>query len=202
MVVVRPDQLRKRVHPEKKGFRVLGIAESFTKNSSFSTLSGVVLRRDMIIDGIVIGKTLVGGNDATEQIISMFTKLDRSDINCIMINGLIISLYNVVGGEKILQTTGIPVIGVSYEESTGIENAFFKNFNDFEAARKAEAYRKLGNRESMVLKTGMSLFIRSWGISAAQSLHILNGFAIQGRIPEPLRIAKLISRAARNFSSE
>jgi endonuclease V-like protein UPF0215 family len=202
MVVVRPGQLRKRVHPEKKGFRVLGIAESFTKNSSFSTLSGVVLRRDMIIDGIVIGKTLVGGNDATEQIISMFTKLDRSDINCIMINGLIISLYNVVGGEKILQTTGIPVIGVSYEESTGIENAFFKNFNDFEAARKAEAYRKLGNRESMVLKTGMSLFIRSWGISAAQSLHILNGFAIQGRIPEPLRIAKLISRAARNFSSE
>lgn len=202
MVVVRPDQLRKRVHPEKKGFRVLGIAESFTKNSSFSTLSGVVLRRDMIVDGIVIGKTLVGGNDATEQIISMFTKLDRSDINCIMINGLIISLYNVVGGEKILQTTGIPVIGVSYEESTGIENAFFKNFNDFEAARKAEAYRKLGNRESMVLKTGMSVFIRSWGISAAQSLHILNGFAIQGRIPEPLRIAKLISRAARNFSSE
>lgn len=202
MVVVRPDQLRKRVHPEKKGFRVLGIAESFTKNSSFSTLSGVVLRRDMIIDGIVIGKTLVGGNDATEQIISMFTKLDRSDINCIMINGLIISLYNVVGGEKILQTTGIPVIGVSYEESTGIENAFFKNFNDFEAARKAEAYRKLGNRESMVLRTGMSVFIRSWGISAAQSLHILNGFAIQGRIPEPLRIAKLISRAARNFSSE
>lgn len=202
MVVVRPDQLRKRVHPEKKGFRVLGIAESFTKNSSFSTLSGVVLRRDMIVDGIVIGKTLVGGNDATEQIISMFTKLDRSDINCIMINGLIISLYNVVGGEKILQTTGIPVIGVSYEESTGIENAFFKNFNDFEAARKAEAYRKLGNRESMVLRTGMSVFIRSWGISAAQSLHILNGFAIQGRIPEPLRIAKLISRAARNFSSE
>lgn len=191
----------KRIHPEKKGVRVFGVAESFTKNSTFSTLGGVVLRRDMLIDGVVLGRALVGGDDATKQIISMFKKLDRSDVNCIMINGLIISLYNVVAGEEILETTGIPVIGVTYKDSQGIEDRFFDRFARSEAIRRVEAYRKLGNRERITLKTGMAAYIRSWGMSSAKSLHILNSFIKQGKIPEPLRIARLVSRAARTFPS-
>jgi uncharacterized protein len=193
------DMYCKRIHPEKKGFRVLGIAESFTKNSTFSTLGGVVLRRDMLIDGVVLGRTSVGGDDATEQIISMFLRLDRSDVNCIMINGLIISLYNIIAGEVILNSTGIPVIGVTYKDSPGIEDRFFANFSDAEAIRRVEAYRKLGNRELMTLRNGMAVYVRSWGMSPAQSIHILNSFVLQGKIPEPLRIARLISRAARDL---
>lgn len=193
------DMYCKRIHPEKKGFRVLGIAESFIKNSTFSTLGGVVLRRDMLIDGVVLGRTSVGGDDATEQIISMFLRLDRSDVNCIMINGLIISLYNIIAGEVILNSTGIPVIGVTYKDSPGIEDRFFANFSDAEAIRRVEAYRKLGNRELMTLRNGMAVYVRSWGMSPAQSIHILNSFVLQGKIPEPLRIARLISRAARDL---
>jgi uncharacterized protein len=193
------EKRHKRIHPEKKGVRVLGIAESFTKNAKFSTLGGVVLRRDMLVDGVVLGRTLVGGDDATKQIISMFRKLDRNDVNCIMINGLIISLYNVVAGEKILETTGIPVIGVTYQDSPGIEDRFFHNFAKSEADRRVEAYRNLGNREHITLKTGMMVYVRSWGIGPVQTLHILNSFIIQGKIPEPLRIARLVSRAARTL---
>lgn len=193
---------QKRIHPEKKGVRVFGIAESFAKNSKFSTLGGVVLRRDMLVDGVVLGRTLVGGDDATTQIISMFKKLDRNDVNCIMINGLIISLYNVVAGEKILETTGIPVIGVTYHDSPGIEDRFFDNFDKSEADKRVEAYRKLGNREHITLKTGMAVYIRSWGIGPDQTVHILNSFIVQGKIPEPLRIARIISRAARGLVHE
>jgi len=196
------EKRHKRIHPEKKGVRVFGIAESFKKNSTFSTLGGVVLRRDMQVDGVVLGRALVGGDDATKQIISMLRKLDRNDVNCIMINGLIISLYNVVSGEKILETTGIPVIGVTYQDSPGIENRFFDNFAKSEAEKRIEAYRKLGNRDQITLKTGMTVYVRSWGISPDKTLHILNSFIIQGKIPEPLRIARLISRAARIVSVE
>jgi uncharacterized protein len=189
----------KRIHPEKKGIRVLGIAESFTKNSTFSILGGVVLRRDMVVDGVVLGRASVRGDDATEQIISMVLRLNRNDVNCILINGLIISLYNVIAGEVILDSTGIPVIGVTYEDSAGIEDRFFANFDKTEAIRRVEAYRKLGNRESLILRTGKVVYIRRWGISFVQSLHILNGFVMQGKIPEPLRIARLISRATRDF---
>jgi len=196
------DKCYKRIHPEKKGIRVFGVAESFKKNSTFSTLGGVVLRRDMLVDGVVLGRALVGGDDATEQIISMFRKLDRNDVNCIMINGLIISLYNIVAGEKILETTGIPVIGVTYQDSPGIESRFFDNFTKSEADKRIEAYRKLGKREHIILKTGMTVYVRSWGISPAKTLHILNSFIIQGKIPEPLRVARIVSRAARTFPVE
>jgi hypothetical protein len=196
------EKRNKRIHPEKKGIRVFGVAESFKKNSTFSTLGGVVLRRDMLVDGVVLGRALVGGDDATKQIISMFMKLDRNDVNCIMINGLIISLYNVIAGEKILETTGIPVIGVTYQDSSGIEDRFFDKFDKIEANKRVEAYRKLGYREHITLKTGMTVYVRSWGISHAKVIHILNSFIIQGKIPEPLRIARLISRAARTFPVE
>jgi uncharacterized protein len=193
------EKRQKRIHPEKKGVRVFGVAESFKKNSTFSTLCGVVLRRDMQVDGVVLGRTSVGGNDATEQIISMFRKLERNDVNCIMINGLIISLYNVVVGEKILEATGIPVIGVTYQDSLGIEDRFFDNFSRSEAIKRIQDYKKLGSREHLTLKTGMTVYARSWGISSSNTLHILNSFIIQGKIPEPLRIARLISRATRIF---
>jgi uncharacterized protein len=192
----------KRIHPEKKGIRVLGIAESFTKNSPFSVLCGVVLRRDMLVDGVVLGKASVGGDDATEQIISMVLRLSRNDVNCIMINGLIISLYNIISGEAILDSTGIPVIGVTYEDSPGIEGRFFANFDETEAIRRVEAYRKLGNREILTLRNGMEVYIRRWGITSVQSYQLLNSFVLQGKIPEPLRIAKLISRVARTEMSQ
>jgi endonuclease V-like protein UPF0215 family len=153
----------------------------------------------MLLDGVVFGRALVGGEDATSQIISMFMKLDREDINCIMINGLIISLYNVVDGQKIFEKSGIPVIGVTYKESQGIEDRFFAYFAQSEAEERVKAYRNLGSRDLITLKTGMTLYVRTWGISPAKTLHILNSFVIQGKIPEPLRIARLISRAARIF---
>ena len=193
------EKRQKRIHPEKKGIRVFGIAESFTKDSKRSTLCGVVLRRDMLLDGVVFGRALVGGEDATSQIISMFMKLDRKDINCIMINGLIISLYNVVDGQKIFEKSRIPVIGVTYKESQGIEDRFFAYFAKSEAEERVKAYRNLGSRDVITLKTGMTIYVRTWGISPAKTLHILNSFVIQGKIPEPLRIARLISRAARIF---
>ena len=43
------------LHLEKKGLRGLAIAESFKQNSVKSIFSGVVMRRDFVIDGFVFG---------------------------------------------------------------------------------------------------------------------------------------------------
>ena len=41
----------------KKAIRALGIAESFRKEDRYSTLAGVVMRSDLIIDGFVFGRS-------------------------------------------------------------------------------------------------------------------------------------------------
>ncbi|MRN62297.1 MAG: DUF99 family protein, partial [Nitrosopumilales archaeon] len=59
-----------RFHVEKKGIRVFGIAESFKKSCATSTLAGIVMRRDLIIDGMVFGTVTIRGNDSTQNILT------------------------------------------------------------------------------------------------------------------------------------
>src|SRR5690606_2902106 len=107
----------------KRGMRVLGIAESFTKGSMFSKLAGIVMRRDLIIDGMIFGNVTIEGDDATQSILSMYRSLKRNDINCIMLDGIVISMYNIIDGKELEENTKIPVIVVTFEESEGLEGA-------------------------------------------------------------------------------
>ena len=186
---------RHRFHPEKKGIRVFGIAESFKKfdTKKKSTLAGVVMRRDLIIDGVVFGNATLKGNDSTENILSMFKSLKRNDVNCIMLDGLIISLYNIVDGELIQNKTGLPVIAITFEDSKGLEDNIRYHFPD-ESKLKLEQYHKLGKRDQVMLKTGKPLFIRYWGLTLTRAMTLLNSFTLQGSIPEPTRVAKLAAR--------
>ena len=186
---------RHRFHPEKKGIRVFGIAESFNKfdTRKKSTLAGVVMRRDLIIDGIAFGNATLKGNDSTENILSMFKSLKRDDVNCIMLDGLIISMYNIVDGELIQNKTGLPVIAITFEDSKGLEDNIRYHFPD-ESKLKLEQYGKLGKRDRVMLKTGKPLFIRYWGLTLKRAVAILDSFTLQGSIPEPIRVTKLAAR--------
>jgi endonuclease V-like protein UPF0215 family len=48
------------LHVNKKGIRVLGIAESFKRGEEKSVLAGVVMRSDNIIDGVAFDRIAVG----------------------------------------------------------------------------------------------------------------------------------------------
>ena len=186
----------RRVHSEKKGIRVLGIAESFKKSNRKSTLAGVVMRRDLIIDGIVSGSATIKGDDATDSILCMHRSLARDDINCILLDGLVISMYNIIDGKKISQETGLPVLAIAFEDSIGLEGSIKHHFKKWQA--KLKQYQKLGKREKVSLKTGKSLFIRCWGLSQKRAIAILDAFTLQGSVPEPIRVAKLAARSHAN----
>ncbi len=184
----------RRLHIEKKAIRALGIAESFVKSQNQSVLAGVVMRSDMIIDGIAYASATVRGDDATDAIIGLYEKLDRTDINFVMIGGLIISMYNIIDPERLWEKLKIPVIGVTFEESEGLDPHIKRVFPDT-WENKLEAYHKLGGREKIRLKTGYDVFVRAQGTSARNAKQALNKFVLQGSIPEPIRVARLIARA-------
>jgi hypothetical protein len=186
----------RRVHSEKKGIRVFGIAESFKKSGKKSTLAGVVMRRDLVIDGMVFGSATIEGDDATDSIISMHRSLERDDINCILLDGLIISMYNIIDGERVAAGTGLPVLAITFEESKGLEGSIRRHFRNWQS--KLEQYKRLGEREKVSLKTGKSLFIRYWGLNQKRAVAILNSFTLQGSVPEPIRVAKLAARSHAN----
>lgn len=180
------------LHLEKKGLRGLVIAESFRKSGKKSILAGVVMRRDMLIDGFVIGKSTLSGNDATDEILKMFEKLGRFDINYILLSGIIISLYNIIDIKKISDILEIPVIAITYNDSLGIEDAIKQHFPSSYDTMLSE-YRKLPKREKIILHTKKELFVRWEGCSKIQVKQLLNSITFQGAIPEPVRIAQLLA---------
>jgi hypothetical protein len=186
------------IHLEKKGLRGLAVAESFKQDDNCSRLAGVVIRRDYIIDGFVFGKCTIGGDDATDSILKMYRTLDRDDISFILISGLIIAMYNIIDMKKISEEIRLPVIGVTYEESEGIEDAIQKHFPDtFE--QKMERYHKLGTRKPVTLHTGYKLYIRTEGCIFEEAQKLLDMFTLQGAIPEPLRVAQLLARTTHDI---
>lgn len=181
------------LHIEKKGLRGLAVAESFKENEKISHLAGVVMRRDFIIDGFVFGYSTIEGNDATDAILQMHQKLNRDDISFVMISGLIISMYNIVDVKKIYSQLKMPVIGVTYEDSKGIEDAIKYHFPDSYQS-KIEEYHNLGQRTKISLHTGHDVFVRIEGCTMDEAKSLLNAMTLQGAVPEPLRVAQMLAK--------
>ena len=181
------------LHLEKKGLRGLAIAESFQVKSKKSLLCGIVMRQDFIIDGIVFGNATIKGDDATEKILKMFNELDRPDVNYLLISGVILSLYNIVDIRKIYNILKIPVIGLTYRDSSGIEDSIMHHFpNSFEF--KLKNYSKLGTRNKILINK-KSVYVRFEGCTLLEVQFLLKKLTLNGSIPEPIKVAKLLANS-------
>ena len=178
----------------KKGVRVLGIAESFIKGETKSILVGIVMRRDLIIDGVIIDYVTLGGLDSTDTIIRMFNTLSRNDINYIMLSGSVISWFNVIDLNRLYYEINIPVISVSYEETEGLLK-YFKEYFPRDWLYRYVIHLRNGSRRSLRLSNGMRIFYRSIGVSRVEAEEVIDRFTLEGKYPEPIRVARLIARA-------
>jgi endonuclease V-like protein UPF0215 family len=181
------------MHLGKRGLRALGIAESFSGRAS-STMAGVVMRKDLRIDGVALASLTVGGMDATDAVLSIVASLGRRDINVAMVGGSVVAWFNILDPEAISERTGLPVIVVTYEESGGLEADILHHFPGDEV--RLRAYRKLGDRVPVELGDGSRIFIRAAGISPEDAARVLRDFTRDGKVPEPVRVARLVARAA------
>ena len=186
----------------KKGFRALGIAECFRKGvGKRSILAGVVMRADGLVDGFSFSTATVGGLDATEAILRLYERLRRKDVNVMMLNGCVISWFNVVDLHEVSERTGRPLICVTYEPSPGLE-PYFKQYFPGDWQERLAIYERNGPRKEVRLRTGHVVFIRAVGLDEEDALRVLDRFTLHGSIPEPLRLARLLARAALRSADE
>lgn len=204
------------LHLNKPALRVLGIAESFQRpgassaglssfdpsatdpsslTNSKSMLAGVVMRADRRVDGLAYVRASVGRDDATEAVLELYRQLDRKDINALLLGGAVISWFNIINLERVFSEVARPIISLTYEESEGLEKYLREYFPESE--EKIERYRSLGGREKVRLNTGYELFVRVHGAKVEEARILLNKFTLDGRVPEPVRLARMAARAAR-----
>ena len=182
------------LHLNKAGLRALGIAESFVRTMRHSVLAGVVMRTDLTVDGLAYARASVGGDDATGAVLDIYGELDRKDINAILLEGAVISWFNIIDLAEVWHKTGKPLICLTYQDSPGLEQYIRDYFPGQE--EKLQHYRNLGQRSAIRLKTGYTVYVRSYGADPEEARILLNKFTRDGRKPEPLRLASLAARAA------
>jgi endonuclease V-like protein UPF0215 family len=122
----------------------------------------------------------------------MVQDLERSDLNVILLSGSVIAWFNILDPARIAGTADVPVICVTYEESPGLLKDIQHHFPGDE--QRAAAYLRLGERKPVELTPGNVSFIRSWGIEADDAARLCRDFTLEGKIPEPLRVARLCAR--------
>ncbi len=181
----------------KIGARVLGIAESFSRDDPRSTVVGIIMRGDLRIDGFGLCHPTVGGLDSTSEIIAMYEELNRPDIRAVLLGGSIISWFNIIDLEAVYDAIKLPVVSVTYEESEGIEKYIQEYFPETHE-RRMELANKVGERKKIILRNEHIVFVNTVGMNMSKCKQILNTFTLEGKIPEPIRVARLIAGVLRN----
>lgn len=183
----------------KAGVRALGVAESFRDDRS--TLGGVVTRASRVVDGFVFGSCTVGGIDATDEIITLFERLEREDIRYVLVSGIALAWYNIVDLDRVHRETERPILSVTYEESNGLEDAIREAFDGPKRDERLQIYRDQPSRVPLVVN-GEEVFVRAVGVDDSEARDVIRAFTPEGGRPEPLRVARLAARAADSWVGE
>jgi len=179
----------------KPHIRILGIDDSpFDFRSRRALVVGVVARLPMYIEGIMRTEVELDGRDANEAIAAMVERSRyREQLRLILFDGVAVGGFNVIDVDALHKRVGIPCATVTREmpDFERMEAALRSHFPDWrdrlEVIRRKPLF-VVGTRRR-------SLYATISGMEAETLGQILEESTVQGRLPEPLRIAHLISSA-------
>ncbi|TFG14500.1 DUF99 family protein [Candidatus Thorarchaeota archaeon] len=182
----------------KRGVRVLGVAESFEKDDTKSHVSGVIMRGDLRIDGFGFCLPTVGGRDASRELLKMFNRISRDDVRAWMLGGSVVSWFNIIDVNLLYAETGVPVACISYEDSEGIDKYIREYFPD-DHQERIDLLKSMGERTKIALESGFDVYVLTAGMSTRSAKDLLNLFTLDGKVPEPIRVARLLSSTFREY---
>jgi len=170
------------------------VAESGIMGARQTILGGVVMRGDLIIDGMVWDRATILGSDATQTIIRMLDRLNRRDLGGIMLHGTIIAGYNIIELDLLHQATSLPIVSITKQPQENLHEHLKSTFPSDWTQRWQIAQRN-GELRSLALDSQSHMFVQSKGCRWDVVKGVIKRFTRFGGLPEPIRVARLFARA-------
>ena len=169
-----------------------GSFEAFPRTrSSFTYLCGV-LTISNVVRNVNVTRIRVDGLDATEKLLTM---MEGVDVDAIVLGGITFGGFNIVNPDVICQETNLPLIiysGVKPDNERMLD-ALRKHFGDWRS--RWDIIEGLGPAYTIVPFLGEPLvYFEVVGCSPEWAESVLQSSALVSRIPEPVRVARLIAR--------
>lgn len=169
-----------------KDTRILAVDDApFSRGDKFTSMVFLIVRKDLYIESIFKKTIEIDGLDATDRIIEGIREKGNG-VRVILTQGITLGGFNILDVTRLYNETNIPVINVVDHEPNmiSIKEALQKYFKDWKTR-----YASLSER----FERHDSLYVQSTGISIKIAGKFLNQVTINGKIPEPLRMADLIA---------
>ena len=178
----------------KREVRIIGFDDSpFERNWKETYLVGTIAKANGLVEGFVIDKIQIDGNDVTEKIIKLVTKSRHyKQLRYIMLNGITFAGFNVADIEKIYLETNLPVIVVTRKNPNFEE--ILKALRKINQEWKIKLMEKAGKPREVKTKFG-KVYIQFKGIDFKEAKELVKLTCIRSKTPEPIRISHLLARA-------
>ncbi|MGB9740432.1 MAG: DUF99 family protein [Candidatus Bathyarchaeia archaeon] len=172
---------------------VVGVEDgSFQKGvSRKAKLVATLLIGDRIEDVRIVDVT-VDGMDATAALIKM---VEGWNFEAVLLAGISFAGFNVIDPAGIHERYGKPVIVISRTkpDNKSVKRALRRHFEDWKM--RWEIFEKLGRvHEVKVLRNVEPVYIEILGEAVGWACELVRALSFCGRMPEPLRVARLIAR--------
>jgi endonuclease V-like protein UPF0215 family len=172
---------------------VVGVEDgSFQKGISRKAKLVATLLIGTAIKGVKIVCIAVDGMDATKALIKM---IEGWNFEAILLAGVSFAGFNVIDPTAIYKRYGKPVVVISRTKpnNEAVRRALQRHFKDWEV--RWEIFRKLGKvHEVKVLEDAEPVYIELLGETDEWACKLVRALSFCGRMPEPLRAARLIAR--------
>ena len=173
--------------------RIVGIDDgSFKKGVTEKALLVAVLFKGLEIAQVKFTKIIVDGLDATEKAVEA---LNEWNFEAIVLAGVSFAGFNVINPLILYEKFGSPVIIVARTkpDNKAVKQALFRHFKDWE--KRWEIFKKIGPvRQVKVFPDAPPIYIEIVGAKVDWAACLIKSLAVCSRIPEPVRVAKLIAR--------
>lgn len=143
------------------------------------------------LDGILVGEVEKDGADAAEKLAALVKQSKFApNLHLVMLQGIALAGFNVVDVFALHEQLELPVLVVSRRmpNMEAIKDALVNKVSD--GQRKWAIIEKLGPMEP-----AGSIYVQRVGLTLEQAKVVTKRLAIEGSIPEPLRVAHLIAGA-------
>jgi len=188
----------------RKALRTVGVDDGGFQSQWSSirrhgkAILAAVLLNEYWIDDIHVGEITVDGLDATEILANL---LNRWEFDAVFLSGVSFAGFNLIDADAIYKKFRRPVIVVSGDkpDNMAVKKALQKHFTDWEARWKI--VRKLGRIYSAApVVAEPPLYFEAVGLSARSAKLMIRALAVSSRLPEPIRVARLIARGLTRYT--
>jgi endonuclease V-like protein UPF0215 family len=171
---------------------VVGIEDgSFIKGVNKKALLSLVLFDGLKIEDAKFIWIKVDGLNATSKAVKA---LNKWVFDVVMLAGVSFAGFNIIDPGVLSEKLGKPIIIVSRTrpKNKAVKCALKRHFKDWEI--RWRVFEKLGAVFEVKVSNMPPIFIETIGIDTDSASQLVGALSIHGRVPEPIRVARLIAR--------